>query len=81
MIEQELPKKIPGTAVVVGTFGCMTGMYLCVSCVDPKTDIMIIHRYIMEILETIPTENFTHIHSTQREQILKNYKEYGDSTL
>jgi S-ribosylhomocysteine lyase LuxS involved in autoinducer biosynthesis len=27
LIERELPKKLPDSLVIVGTFGCMTGMY------------------------------------------------------
>ena len=31
IIEQKLPGILGRNAVIVGTFGCMTGMYLCVS--------------------------------------------------
>lgn len=75
-IEQELPKKMPGTAVVVGTFGCMTGSYLCVSCVEPERDLKIIHENIMNILRDMPMKNFTKEHSRQLAQILENYSQY-----
>jgi S-ribosylhomocysteine lyase LuxS involved in autoinducer biosynthesis len=77
-IERELPKKMPGTAVVVGTFGCMTGTYLCVSCENPETDLRIIHHHIMDILETMPMDSFTDAHRAQLTQILTNYTEYGE---
>lgn len=73
-IEYELPKKIPGTAVVVGTFGCMTGTYLCVSCLDDRDeDIAIIHAHIMDILREMPMDGFSMEHQNQLKQILKNY--------
>lgn len=77
MIETELPKKIPGTAVVVGTFGCMTGSYLCVSCVHPEKDIKVIHKNIMDILTDIKTETLPKNHREELETILENYKAYG----
>jgi len=67
---------MPGTAVVVGTFGCMTGTYLCVSCENPETDLRIIHRHIMEILAEIEKENLPDNHREQLEQILENYEEF-----
>ena len=76
-IEHELPKKMPGTAVVVGTFGCMTGTYLCVSCVDPESDITVIHRNIMEILGEIDQESITPDHREQLKTILENFEKYG----
>jgi S-ribosylhomocysteine lyase LuxS involved in autoinducer biosynthesis len=77
-IERELPKRMAGTAVVVGTFGCMTGTYLCVSCENPETDLRIVHRHIMDILETMPMDSFTAEHQAQLTQILTNYREYGE---
>ncbi len=76
-IEHELPKKMPGTAVVVGTFGCMTGTYLCVSCVDPKTDITVVHKHIMDILRAMPMDSFTEEHQEQLKTILENYETHG----
>lgn len=67
-----------GTAVVVGTFGCMTGTYLCVSCENPETDLRIVHRHIMDILETMSMDSFTAEHQAQLAQILANYREYGE---
>jgi S-ribosylhomocysteine lyase LuxS involved in autoinducer biosynthesis len=77
VIEHELPKKMPGTAVVVGTFGCMTGTYLCVSCVNPETDITLVHKHIMDILREMNMDSFTEGHQEQLRTILENYKNYG----
>ena len=78
LIEHELPKKMPETAVIVGTFGCMTGTYLCVSCVDPEADIDLIHKNIMEILGEVNTASFTEDHREQLLTILENYKKHGN---
>lgn len=67
---------MPGTAVVVGTFGCMTGTYLCVSCENPETDITEIHRNIMEILKNISTEKLSPEEREQLTTILDNYERY-----
>jgi S-ribosylhomocysteine lyase LuxS involved in autoinducer biosynthesis len=76
IIEKELPKKMPGTAVVVGTFGCMTGTYLCVSCVNPETDITIVHKHIIDILREMNMDSFTETHQEQLKTILENYKQH-----
>jgi|GEM_PF-1249945 len=67
---------MPGTAVVVGTFGCMTGSYLCVSCVEPEKDLKIIHENIMNILRDMPMDSFTEEHSRQLAQMLVNYSQH-----
>lgn len=77
IIERELPKKMPGTAVIVGTFGCMTGSYLCVSCVHPEEDIKVIHKNIMDILSSLEKENLPTNHQEELKTILENYKAYG----
>jgi hypothetical protein len=56
----------------------MTGTYLCVSCENPETDLRIVHRHIMDILETMPMDSFTAEHRAQLAQILANYREYGE---
>lgn len=67
-----------GTAVIVGTFGCMTGTYLCVSYLNSmEEDIPHIHEKIMEILAEIDTENLPAKHKAELELILENYKNYG----
>jgi S-ribosylhomocysteine lyase LuxS involved in autoinducer biosynthesis len=76
-IEWELSKKVPGTAVVVGTFGCMTGTYLCVSCNNPETDIAEIHKNIMNVLREINQTTLSADHKVQLQEILKNYKIFG----
>ncbi len=76
VIERELPEKMPGTAVVVGTFGCMTGTYLCVSCVNPATDITIIHKNIVDILRDMDMNNFWPEEQEQLRTILENYEKY-----
>lgn len=77
VIEKELPKRMPGTAVVVGTFGCMTGTYLCVSCVNPETDITVVHKHIMDILREMNMDSFTDKHQEQLRTILENYEKHG----
>ena len=77
IIEENLPRKMPGTAVVVGTFGCMTGTYLCVSCVNPETDIILVHKNIMDILADMEKENLTPEHQIQLKTILENYEKFG----
>jgi len=77
-IEHELPQRLPGTAVVVGTFGCMTGTYLCISHIgDEKKDIPEIHAAIMGILRGIGRENLPENHREQLEMILENYEKHG----
>lgn len=78
LIERELPRKMSDTAVIVGTFGCMTGTYLCVSCIDPETDIQLIHKNIMDILGEINMASFTEEHREQLMTILNNYEKYGE---
>ncbi len=68
---------MPETAVVVGTFGCMTGTYLCVSCVNPDEDIKVIHKNIIGILADIDKDNLAENHREQLEKILQNYQEFG----
>lgn len=76
-IEHELPQRIPGTAVVVGTFGCMTGTYLCVSHIgDEEKDIPEIHATIMDVLRSIERENLPENHRKQLEMILENYNKF-----
>lgn len=77
-IENELPEKMIGTVTIVGTFGCMTGTYLCVSYLNSiEEDIPHVHAKIMEILTEIKQENLTPEHRTQLETILANYEAYG----
>jgi len=77
-IEHELSQKIPGTAVVVGTFGCMTGTYLCISHLgDEEKDIPEIHAAIMDILRDIEMENLPKNHREQLRTILENYERQG----
>lgn len=77
-IERELPEKMVGTAAIVGTFGCMTGSYLCVSYLnDAEEDIPHVHAKIMEILRDVEKENLTSEHRKQLETILANYEAHG----
>ncbi len=77
-IEHELPQRIPGTAVVVGTFGCMTGTYLCISHIgNEEKDIPEIHAAIMEILRDIEMKNLPENHREQLQMILENYEKHG----
>lgn len=77
-IERELPEKMVGTMAIVGTFGCMTGVYLCVSYLnDEEEDIPHVHEKIMEILRDTDKENLPDNHREELKTILENYEKFG----
>jgi len=75
LIEKKLPNKLPGSIVLVGTFGCMTGMYLCVSSeIWDHIDIQYIHWAIIEVIqENIQKDTLDWPERIQLETLLKNY--------
>jgi len=75
LIERKLPNKIPWSIALVWTFGCMTGMYLCISSnIWDETDISVIHATILEIIrENIDTNTLNWAERIQLETLLKNY--------
>lgn len=79
IIEKYLPEKISESIVIVGTFGCMTGMYLCVSSsVWNQTDIANIHQNIIEILqEHIDISQLSDREKIEFETLLQNYQEHA----
>lgn len=78
LIETYLPNKLSWSIALVGTFGCMTGMYLCISSEKwDESDISIIHKYIIDILqENIDVNNISEEEKVQLETLLQNYNEY-----
>ncbi len=75
-LEQNLRVRFPGKAVIVGTFGCMTGMYLCITCTDATDEeIRAIHREIMITIENMSCEQPAD--KIQQTQILENYRMFG----
>lgn len=80
LIESTLPTKLPGAICLVGTFGCMTGMYLCVSSEKwDQSDITEVHKAIMEILtEEIQIETLIESEKTQFATLLNNYKNHSN---
>lgn len=75
LIEKYLPSKLAWSITLVGTFGCMTGMYLCVSSLLwDKTDISLIHNSIIQILqEHIDLNTLWEAEKIQFETLLINY--------
>ncbi|MCD5375280.1 hypothetical protein LR010_02380 [Candidatus Gracilibacteria bacterium] len=81
LIEKHLPNKLPGSITIVGTYGCMTGMYLCISSTaGDGTDVSNIHRIIMDILsEHIDIESLDEEEKIQFEVLIANYENFGNS--
>lgn len=79
IIEQHLPSRLVGSIVIIGTFGCMTWMYLSISsATGDQKDIPFIHRQIIEILrEKIDPETLSLEERIQLETLLENYEKYG----
>lgn len=79
LIETYLPKELSGSIALVWTFGCMTGMYLCISSpIGDTTDIAHIHATIIQILLThIERSTLTHTEQIQFDTLLRNYDMYG----
>jgi S-ribosylhomocysteine lyase LuxS involved in autoinducer biosynthesis len=75
LIETHLPNKIQDTITLVGTFGCMTGMYLCVSSEHwDQSDVPIIHAAIIDILqEHIDADSLNPGEKLQLITLLENY--------
>lgn len=78
LIEKELPKVVPETITIVGTFGCMTGMYLCVSSKNgDESDIPFIHKKIIHIITShIERESLSNEEKIQLDTLLENYKNF-----
>lgn len=83
LIEKELPNKLPWSIALVWTFGCMTGMYLCISSENWDTsDIPIIHRYIFEILtDNIDIKALSEEEKSQFKTLLENYETINNTFL
>ena len=79
LIEAKLPEKLGWNIVLVGTFGCMTGMYLCTSSeIWDESDIAHIHALIIEILkENIEINNIWKTEQIQFQTLLENYEKYS----
>ena len=79
LIEKKLPSKLPNSIALVGTFGCMTGMYLCVSSeIWDESDISHIHESIMKILhENIDVNTLWESEKIQFQNLIENYKNYS----
>lgn len=77
-IEKKLPQKIPNTLTVVGTFWCMTWMYLWVSMpqISPE-HLAEIHKAIMEIISEIDTRSMSEGEKSQITTVLENYKNFS----
>ena len=82
IIEEKLPLKLENSIVIVGTFGCMTGMYLCISSpVWDAIDIHNIHAKIIEVVhENIAPKNLSKEENEQLKQLLYNYEQYWKTT-
>lgn len=77
-IEKKLPEKLPWTVVIIGTFGCMTGMYLCVSCKNGDSiEIWNILKSIIDVVREMDVTNFTDAEKKQIQTVLSNYEQYG----
>ena len=77
-IERELPKKLPGRSVIVGTFGCMTGMYLCFTGENAsKEELMQVQKAIYEIISEMDISSFTSEEKRQIQCVFENYKNFG----
>lgn len=78
LIEKHLPEKLNGSIALVGTFGCMTGMYICISSeIWDESDIAHIHASIIKILkEKIDINSLLEEEKSQLETLLKNYRNY-----
>lgn len=77
VIEQKLPGVLRRNAVIVGTFGCMTGMYLCVSAErGDEAEVYHIHAAIMQILSEIDTSSWNESQKAQLRLVLENYKNF-----
>jgi S-ribosylhomocysteine lyase LuxS involved in autoinducer biosynthesis len=78
LIETHLPNKLPWSITIVWTFGCMTGMYLCISSeIWDETDIPIIHAAIIDIIkENIQSHLLNWAEKTQLDELLQNYENY-----
>lgn len=77
IIEQKLPALLGKSAVIVGTFGCMTGMYLCVSAErGDETEVRQIHAAIMQIISEIDTSAWNESQKAQVVLVLENYKNF-----
>lgn len=76
LIEKELPNKLSGSIVLVWTFGCMTGMYLCVSSAYwDESDIGDIHGAVMNIIdENIQSHDLSENEAIQLQTLRENYK-------
>jgi len=79
LIEKFLPEKLPNSIVLVWTFGCMTGMYLCVSSEKwDETDISLIHASIIEVLkEQIDINTLWEEEKIQLQTLLENYNNHS----
>lgn len=77
IIEQKLPAILGRPTVIVGTFGCMTGMYLCVSAQDgDEAEVHQIHAAIMNIISEIDTSSWSESQQAQVALVLENYKNF-----
>ena len=74
-IEQKLPQILGRDIVVVWTFWCMTGMYLCVSAHTwDQSEVDTLLKEIMKIIWEIDTSDFSQNELKQIEQVLINFR-------
>ncbi len=78
LIEKELPKRFPWSICIVGTFWCMTGMYLCISSeMWDESDIPTIHKLIIDIIkDNIWEDDLDHHEKLELKTLLENYEKY-----
>jgi S-ribosylhomocysteine lyase LuxS involved in autoinducer biosynthesis len=76
LIEEYLPNQLSWSIALVWTFGCMTGMYLCISsAIWDESDIKHIHAMIIKILrENIDIATLWEQEKTQFQALLENYE-------
>ena len=79
-IESGLKEKFPESIKYIGTFGCMTGMYLITSLqdIENKEELKNIHREVMNILGWIKKDTLVSHEKEQLNWILSNYEKYGE---
>lgn len=74
-IESRLPDMIGGAAVVVGTYGCMTGMYLTLSSPDgDESALPSIHVNIMHIIRSYREQCSDANYKKQLDAVIANYE-------
>ena len=78
LIEKRLPEILPWSITIVGTFWCMTWMYLCISsALWDKSDIPTIHKAIIDLIRSdIHSLALDGKERLQLETLLENYENF-----